>query len=286
MLATSCNKKSPEPATPDSDMTTAKDAVKSYEVANDVFLMAALTRDTYTATPFFGTTGVTIKKDTITKVDSLIFSNALGTDGSTRTGTIVIQYSASTLNAKFIRQPGFKASVQLYNYSINTTTISASSIQIANTTPNGFDPNTTNLSWSANFTNFTMNNGSKSVVATINQSIILSNTNDPLVYNSTGTLPIQWQNAYLQVTGNGSGSNNKGNFTITFNDPSTDYLYRNLKDCAPEGLLKPGKHPYIKGIIYVKPGEKNTQIVNLGTGTCDYNITVTIDGITYQTDVL
>ncbi len=286
IVLTACNKKSPEPATPDSDVTTAKDALKSYEISNDVFLMAALTRDTYTATPFFGSSGVTIVSDTIAKIDTLLLNNAQGTDGYIRNGKIVIKYAASTLNAKYIRQPGFKCSVELYNYTINTTSVSASSIQISNTTPNGFNPNTTNLSWSATFTNFTTNDGTKSVVFNGTQSIQLLNTNTSTVYNNTGNIPIQWQNAIISVTGNSTGSNPKGSFEVTFNTPSTDYLYRNLKDCAPEGFLKPGKHPFTKGLIYLKPNGKNTQVVNVGEGNCDYNVTVTIDGITYQTDVL
>ena len=161
IISTSCNKKSPEPPTPDNDVTTAKDVVISYQTMNDVFLMAALTRDTYTNTPFFGNSGITIKKDTVGKIDSLIFNNALGTDKAVRNGTIVIKYAGSTLNAKYIRQPGFKCVVELYNYTINTTTITANSILISNTTPNGFNPNTTKLTWSANYSNFTMNDGTR-----------------------------------------------------------------------------------------------------------------------------
>lgn len=287
ILSASCSKKnSPEPATPDSDMTTAKDAVKSYEVMNDVFLMAALTRDTYTATPFFGSTGVTVKKDTVAKVDTLIFTNAKGTDGAVRNGTVVIKYAASTLNAKFIRQPGFKCTVELYNYTAGTSTISASSISISNTTPNGFNPSSAKLTWSAAYTNFTINDGSASIVVSSTHAITLNNTNDANVYNSTGNLPIQWQNANINLIGDGSGSNSKGAFEIKFNTPESDYLYRDFKGCTPEGFLKPGKHPFTKGLLYIKPNGKNSQAVNLGEGDCDYNIKVTIDGITYQTDVL
>ncbi|MCX7728009.1 MAG: hypothetical protein N2203_00915 [Bacteroidia bacterium] len=282
-----CSKKnSPEPATPDNDMTTAKDAVKSYEVMNDVFLMAALTRDTYTATPFFGNTGITIKKDTVAKIDTLILTNALGTDKNIRNGKIIIKYSASTLNAKYFRQPGFKCNVELSNYSINTSTISAASIVISNTTPNGFNPNTTKLSWSAAYSNFTINDGTSSVIVTSTHAITLNNTNDASVYNNTGNIPIQWQNANINLTGNGSGSNSKGSFDITFNSPASDYLYRDFKNCAPEGFVKPGKHPFIKGLIYVKPNGKNAQKVDIGEGICDYNVKITINGNTYQTDIL
>lgn len=287
MALTACNKKnSPEPPTPDSDMTTSKDAVKSYEVMNDVFLITALTRDTYTATPFFGNTGISIQKDTVAKIDTITFTNATGTDKVVRNGKIVINYNASTLNAKYIRQPGFKCTVQLINYSINTTTMSANSIVISNTTPNGFNPNTTNLSWSAAYTNFAMNDGSRTVVMTATHKIVLNNTKDPNVYNSTGNLPIQWQNANINLTGDGNGSNNIGSFEVKFNQPESDFLYRDFKNCTPEGFVKPGKHPFIKGLLYIKPNGKNTQTVNLGEGTCDYNVKVTIDGITYQTDVL
>lgn len=287
LVLASCNKKnSPEPATPDSDMTTAKDAVKSYEVMNDVFLMAALTRDSYTATPFFGNSGITILKDTLAKIDTLVLNNALGTDGNVRNGKIVINYSASTLNAKFIRQPGFKCTIDWNNYTINSTTVSATSIIVSNTTPNGFNPNTTKLSWSVAYTNFTINNGLSSVVMSATHAISLNNTNDPNVYNNTGNLPIQWQNANINITGDGNGSNSVGSFNVTFNIPSTDYLYRDFKNCAPEAFVKPGKHPFTKGLLYVKPNGKNTQFVNIGEGNCDYNIKVTIDGITRHTDVL
>jgi len=286
MAITACNKKSPEPPDPDTDVTTAKDAVKSYEVMNDVFLMAALTRDTYTATPFFGNTGISIKKDTVAKIDTLVLTSAKGTDQSVRNGTIIINYNPSTLNAKYVRQPGFQCTVQIINYSINTTTISANSIVISNTTPNGFNPNTTNLSWSATYTNFAMNDGTRTVVMTATHKITLNNTKDPNVYNATGNLPIQWQNANINLIGDGTGSNNIGSFEVKFNQPDKDFLYRDFKNCAPERLLKPGKHPFIKGLLYIKPNGKNTQIVNLGEGTCDYNVKITIDGITYQTDIL
>lgn len=281
-----CDKKSPEPPTPDSDVTTSKDAIKSYEVMNDVFLAVALTRDTYTATPFFGNTGISIGKDTVAKVDTLKFNNAPGTDGSIRTGTIIIKYSTSMYGAKYIRQPGFQCSVELYGYTVNTTTISAASITISNTTPVGFNPNTTNISWTASYNNFTTNDGSRSVVVTATHTVKLLNTSDPLVYNNTGNLPIQWNNATISVSGNGNGSNDKGSFEVTFNEPDKNFLYRDMSGCAPEGFLKPGKHPFTKGLIYLIPNGKNTQTVNLGEGTCDYNVTVTIDGITYQTDVL
>lgn len=285
-IFSACNKKSPDPPTPDNDMTTAKDGVKSYQEMNDIFLIAALTRDTYTATPFFGATGVTIGKDTVAKVDTITFNNAAGRDGNIRNGKILIKYGASTLNAKFIRQPGFKCTVDIINYTINSTTISATNIQISNTTPNGFNPNKTNLTWSATYSNFTMNDGSKSIIISGTHNITLNNTAVSSVYNSTGNLPIQWQNANISITGNATGSNSKGSFEIKFNNPSTDFLVRDFANCAPEGFLKPGKHPYNKGLLQVKPNGKNTQIVNLGEGTCDYNIKVTIDGITYQTDVL
>lgn len=113
----------------------------------------------------------------------------------------------------------------------------------------------------------------------------MNNTNDPNVYNNTGNLPIQWHYANINLVGNGTGSNNKWSFEITFNQPNTDFLYRDFKTCAPEGFVKPGKHPFTKGLIYLKPNNKNTQIINLGEGTCDYNAKVTIDGITYQVDI-
>lgn len=286
ILLASCKKNSPQPPVPDSDLTYAKDAVTSYEVTNDVFLMTALTRDTYTATPFFGTIGVTIKKDTIGKTDSLFFNNAKGTDGNIRNGIIVIKYAGSLLNAKFIRQPGFKCSVQLINYVINTTTVSATAFNINNTTPNGFNPNTTKLTWATITSNFTINNGSHSIITSGTQNITLNNTSDPNVYNNTGNLPINWQFANISVTGNINGSNNSGSFDVTFNNPAKDFLYRDFAGCAPEGFLKPGKHPFIKGIIYLKPANKNTQKIDMGNQTCDYNMEVTIDGNTYQTDVL
>ncbi len=283
----SCKKQSPDPPTPDSDLTTSKDAVKSYEVMNDVFLMAALTRDTYTATPFFGT-NVHIGKDTVAKVDTLVFlTNAVGTDGSVRTGTILIKYSASTSNAKFIRQPGFKCTVELQNYTVDSKTVSATSISINNTAPVGFNPNTTNLSWSATYSNFTINEGTRSIIVSTTHNIQLTNTNNSSVYNSTGNLPIQWQNATISIGGNGNGSNDKGAFEITFDESNSESnFYRNLVGCSPGGFNKPGKHPFTKGLVYVKPNGKNIQTVNLGQGTCDYNVTITIDGITYQTDVL
>ncbi len=283
-VLTSCSKKnSPEPPTPNSDATYAKDAITSYQVMNDVFVAVAEARDTYTYTPFFGS--ATIKKDTVAKIDSIIFNNSHGADGNIRSGKIVVKYNTSTLNAKYIRQPGFKSTVQLINYVINTSTVSATSISINNSTSNGFNPNTANLTWAASYSGFTINNGSSSVVSSANHVVALLNTSTNAVYAPSGNLPINWSYAKVAVSGNGSVSDSKGSFDITLDNTSSTYLVRDFAGCAPETILKPGKHPFINGIMSIKPSGANTQTINMGSGTCDYNITLTIDGISYQVDV-
>ena len=55
---------------------------------------------------------------------------------------------------------------------------------------------------------------------------------------------------------------------------------------APSGLFQRAeRHPFLSGAMTFKPSGKSIREVNCGTGdVVDYNVKVTIEGVTYDAD--
>lgn len=214
----------------------------------------------------------TVIRDTTNHIDSVIFNNSACIDGKTRSGILIFNYSASTNGAKHYRDPGFKCTVTSSNYIVDGNQVNIISKTIQNTTPVGFNPTTTNLTWNiTSHIQVTKSDGTLDFSA--NKTKELLNTSDPNVYHGA-TSAITWNLARIGITGNATGTTVKGdNFTANV----TSQLIRDFGACTISG-----RHPFIQGAIDFTPGSKATRHIDYGNGSCDLNATVTIKGNTYN----
>jgi hypothetical protein len=153
--------------------------------------------------------------------------------------------------------------VNVLNKTITNTT--------SNTLPPGKNPGT-NLTWAvtANIS-ITKPNSAGTVSWTCARTQELVNTNDTNCYRGQA-LHIIWQKAIVKVSGNASGLNAKGeNYTAVANNLIRDF------NCSPD-VSHPKRHPFISGTIAYTPGTRPTRLINYGTGNCDLNATVTVNG--------
>lgn len=213
----------------------------------------------------------TVIRDTVNHIDSVIFNNSTCIDGKSRSGILIFNYSASTNGAKHYRDPGFKCSVTSSNYVVDGNQINIISKTIQNTTPVGFNPSVTNLTWNiSSHIQVVKSDGTLDFSA--NKTKELLNTSNTNVYHGSAS-PISWNLARIGITGNANGTTVKGdNFTANV----TSQLIRDFGACTING-----RHPFIQGTIDFTPGSKATRHIDFGNGSCDLNATVTINGNTY-----
>ncbi len=216
------------------------------------------------------TTCATVKRDSLNKIDSVIFNNSTCLDGRTRNGILIFNYSASTNGAKHYRDPGFSCIVTSSGYTVDGNAINIINKSISNTTPFGFNPASTNLTWNT-VSHIQVTKAEGTLDFSCNRTKTLLNTSDANVYHGAAT-PISWKLAKIGITGSGSGTTVKG---ISFSGNTTSMLVRDFGGCTISG-----KHPFISGALDFTPGTKATRHIDFGDGTCDLNATVTINGIT------
>src|SRR5205085_1987992 len=85
---------------------------------------------------------------------------------------------------------------------------------------------------------------------------------------------IPWHLARIGITGSAYGTRGNGeNFTINV----TGQLIRDFGSCNIYG-----RHPFIQGTFTYVVGSKPTRYFDFGSGACDLNATVTINGISYN----
>ncbi|MCA0430073.1 MAG: hypothetical protein LCH32_06175 [Bacteroidetes bacterium] len=201
-------------------------------------------------------------------------SSCVGKDGRTRSGKLFYDFTGSTSNAKFYRNPGFKMVVTSQNYLVDGNSVSITKT-VTNTTPvsigTGTNPGT-NLTWqiTGNVTIVKANNEG-TITRSCNRTKTLLNTNDANVYKGQ-FLAIDWTKAIIQLNGTANGTNAKGeNFSVTATNLVRDF------NCAPDPL-RPHRHPFISGTLQYTPGNRPTRYVDFGNGACDFGAIVTIEG--------
>ena len=155
---------------------------------------------------------------------------------------------------------------------------------IINTTAAGFNPATTNMTWSinGNVTIVKANNGG-TINWSCNRTISLMNTS-AITYDgqsvaasySAQSTPIDWLHAVIGVSGSANGTSSGGQ-PYSFN--TTSPLVVNM-NCTPDPN-KPGHHPIVQGAFDFTPGSKATRHVDFGNGSCDNTFVVTINGVSY-----
>jgi hypothetical protein len=212
----------------------------------------------------------TVTRDTINKIVTVTFNGGTCLDGKVRTGSLIYNYSASTNGAKRYRHPGFNLAVTSNGYAVDGNTVTIGNKTISNTTPVGFNPLTTNETWSISATITIDLAAGGSINWTCNRVKTLLNT--AITYSNSST-PINWAMARVGIDGSASGTRSNGE---TFTVSVRNQLIRDFGACSIGG-----KHPFIQGTLIYTPAGKSSRTVDYGNGSCDLNATVTIDNITY-----
>ncbi len=289
VLFTSCRKKT---ETPDNDYTAATDNNMAEWAANDAITMGGQASESGSVSYKQGNdnsilaTCASVTVNTTTKIITVNFSGGACSDGHIRSGTVQFDYSGSTAGAVYYRHPGFKLVVSTPG---NTYYVDGNKVAIThtvtNTTAANFDPNTTDMTWSiaGNVTITKAGNGG-TINWNCNRTKTLMNT-QAMTYNGAAIAAsyvdqntvIDWAKAVISVSGTANGTTAKGeSFTLSTTSP----LVVNM-NCTPDPN-KPGRHPIVEGGIDFTPGSKSVRHIDFGSGTCDNNGTVSLNGNTYN----
>ena len=272
----SCKKKDNTTAN-DTDASTVSDNSLAEKTADDVTTMGAQSSETGSMSSYregeenLLTACATVTRDTVLKKITVSFNGSACLDGHVRTGTLVYDYSGSTNGAKFYRNPGYQMVVSSNGYTVDGNAVSISKT-VKNITALGFNPTTTNETWSDNTSvSVAKSNGTLSWSA--NKTKTLLNTSDTSVYHGQA-VHITWSKAIIGISGNASGTTATGE---TFTANSTSQLVRDF-GCSPN-LAHQGHHPLINGALDFTPGTKATRHIDYGypnNGACDDQALVTI----------
>lgn len=287
----SCRKKDKTAEVPaDNEQSTATDNNLAESTSNDIVSMSSQVCESSTLTTFrtSDANGIismapcaAITTNTADKTYTVDFGTAgcIGTDGRTRTGKLIFNYSASTPStATKYRNPGFCVSITSSNYVVDGNAITINNKTIKNTTPTTitvgpYPPVPLTWSISANISIVKANSG-ETVSWISDRKKELTNFGDIACYAGQSTA-INWTIAKIKINGTASGTNAKGeSFTAVANDLVRDFT------CTPD-LTKPHRHPFISGNILYTPGTRPARLIDFGTGNCDFAGTITINGQTF-----
>lgn len=299
---TSCKKKEEKPDEPeeDTEQTTTSDNHLAEGSASDVEAMGSQvsenngTLSTFKslnnadalmftggcATISSNANGTVLPIPTQYTVDFGTTGTCISNDGRIRKGKLFFDFSGSTNNAKYYRNPGFKMVVTSSNYEVEGNQVNITKTVINTTDPvvigqNAYD-GTHNITWSINANVTIIKSNGGTVSWTCNRTKELINTNDPNCYNGQGN-PINWMKAKVQLNGTAGGTNAKGeSFSAVATNVVRDF------NCAPEPVARPHRHPFVSGSILYSPGNRPARLIDFGNGGCDFNATMTIKGITYN----
>lgn len=296
LMVTSCRKKektAPQPA--DNEQQTAVDNTLAENSDNDIIAIGSqLSENSGTLTTYksnnseatdlmLAATCATVSKvftGTVVTSYTVDFgtTGCLGADNRTRKGKLIYNFPNAVSGAKWYRNPGFSMVVTSSGYSVDGNLIAINSKTVTNTTPTSVTGQTvysgTNLTWSINANISITKANNETVSWSCSRTKELINASDPACYKGQ-YLPIDWTKAKIKLNGNASGINAKGE---SFTSNATD-LVRDF-NCTPDAS-KPQRHPFISGKVVYTPGSRPARIIDYGTGACDFNATVTINGQTF-----
>jgi hypothetical protein len=171
--------------------------------------------------------------------------NCLGNDGHYRRGQIIITYSGGYWQTGSVKTTSFNG-FYIDNKNITGT---------RTVTNNGMDSNG-NYNWSIDLVNFTIThpNGDYHTRNSARLRTLIA---------GYGT-PTPWDDVYL-ITGSASQSNSNGNSSTTI---ITNTLRREVA-C----------HWIVMGTLDITPASLPTRTLDYGSGTCDNQATVTVNGV-------
>jgi len=283
MLITSCKKKETE--TPDNDTSAASDNNLAEWTTNDAITMAGQASENGSVSYKQGDNSVlatcaTVTVNTTTKIITVNFAGGICNDGHLRSGILTFDYSASTGGALYYRHPGFSCHLTSTNYVVDGNAVTINHT-VTNTTAAGFNPATTNMTWSitGSVTIVKINNGG-TVTWNCTRTQTLLNTSAityngiavPASYVDQNTV-IDWAKAVVSVSGSANGTTAKGE---SYSFTTTSPLVVNM-NCTPDPN-KPSRHPIVAGAFDFKPGNKGNRHIDFGSGACDLTCTVLITG--------
>jgi len=296
MSLSSCKKRTKKQAEePDREANTARDNARVENVNSDIDFMGSQLSETGNLSTYktSGNQGLTdilsiAPCATVTGYGTSTITVDFGTSGCDgqdkrkRTGKLIFDLSGSTPSTSVnYRNPGFKMKVSSLNYMVDSMLVEIINKEITNTTPasigTGTNTGGVNLTWSvtANI-KVTKPNSGGTITWVCNRTKELVNTMSPPYCYNGQLLAIDWTKAIVKINGNASGTNAKGeNYTVTATNLIRDF------NCSPSSL-QPKRHPFVEGKLDYKPGSRPTRYFDFGKKEdCDFNATVTINGVTY-----
>jgi hypothetical protein len=276
----SCKKHTDSPA-PAEETATATDNSNAEHIVSDMTAMAAQASDgtaglssyrTGAEEEILGLSCATVVRDTVTKTVTITFNgSAPCLDGRTRSGSILVNYSASTLGAKHYRDPGYSCTITSNNYMVDGNQVNIINKTVTNNTAPGFNPMTTNLTWQINAHVSVVKANGGTIDWTCSRTKTLLNTNDTAVYHGAPRA-ITWSKARVGLTGSSSGTTATG---IAFTANITSQLIRDFGGCNING-----RRPIIQGTIQFTPAGHPVRTIDYGNGACDLLAFITVNGVT------
>jgi hypothetical protein len=303
VLFLSCKKNNETTVTDDTDVAGAQDNALAENTSNDAVSMSSQATDngtishrpgtSYQVQVLFGCVDSVTRNDSTKKV-YIYFNNSVCTDGRIRTGTLTIDFSASTNGAMHYRDPGFSMHITSSNYVVDGNQVTIDKT-VTNTTPVSFNPATTNATWhiTSNIQIVKTNNaGTINWSCTRDLTLLNTSTTYPYLGNTSNNCDpaicaIDWANARIGLTGSASGSRSSGEtFTVTV----TSQLVKDFRDTNNGGCTIYGRHPFFMGSLDYTPGSKPTRHVDYGSdgsgnisNNCDLyaKVSLVVNGTTY-----
>ncbi|HEV7231969.1 MAG TPA: hypothetical protein VGO45_11605 [Bacteroidia bacterium] len=278
LTISSCKKK----AADTEEINTSVDNASAEHITSDVTTIAAQASDGNSSLPSYKTASydqvlagscATVAYTAGSPVITVTFTpGATCIDGRNRSGSLTIDYSASTNGATHYRDPGFSCKITSSNYVVDGNQVNIINKTVTNTTPLGFNPASTQLSWSIKEQLNIVKNGGGTINWNCSRTKYLLNTSDTSVYHGPSR-PISWSKARIGHEGTSYGTSASG---IAFNATIMNMIIRDFGGCSLGG-----RHPIIQGTIDFTPSGHPTRVIDYGNGSCDMNATVTVNGVSH-----
>lgn len=288
----SCKKKeekqetnNPPPINYDTDFSAASDINIAEWINSDAIIMGGQASESGSVSYKKGNNNIfsscaSVMVNTTTKISTVSFSGSTCNDGHVRSGTLTYDFSQSSVGATAYRHPGFKNILTSTNYVVDGNAV-AITHTVTNTTPSGFNPASTNMTWSiaSSITIIKPNNGgtitwscSRTKTLMNTSAVTYAGNSISAAYVDQNTV-IDWTKALISFGGNATGTTAKGE---SYSFSTTSPLVVNM-NCTPDPN-KPGRHPMVQGAFDFTPGSKGKRHVDFGNpdGACNFDCWITV----------
>jgi len=303
VIGLSACKKEKEEQEIDKDTVGAEDNAYAESVSSDIEVVGSQAADDGSISSFRITDAsavlsscATVTRDTLLHIVTVTFNGGTCLDGRTRSGVLTFDYSASPAGSKHYRDPGFTCTVTSNNYVVDGNQVNIINKTITNTTnggdPNTFNPTTTNETWHITADISITRTTGAVITWNCDRTKTLLNTStvcpasDFVNFPVNNTIPINWPQAMVGITGTASGSRTYNSSSETFTVTITSQLVRDFGGCSDQG-----HHPFFMGIMDRTSSARPTRTLNFGSNStgqinnaCDKYVlvTFTVNGNPYS----